>query len=105
MYLNYDNPKNAMKIVNEKKFYEKTLSNMNDAICLILQYAKFSSGDFYFVTVQTQICDFDDKFFSLSKKECNKFKDLLVRQLCKLMQFNECVPLLVSANRLTIGLP
>ena len=105
MELINDNPKSAMKMRNEKKFYEKTLSNMNDAICLILQYAKFSLEDFYFVTVQTQICDFDDKFFSLSKKEYNKFKDLLVRQLCNLKQFNECVPLLMSANRLTIGLP
>ena len=64
----------------------------------MLSNEEFYSGNFYFVTVQTQICDFDDKFFSLSKKEYNKFKDLLVRQLCKLMQFNECVPLLVSTN-------
>ena len=53
-----------MKMRNEKKTYEKTLSNMNDAICLE-QNEEFYSGNFYFVTMPTQICDFDDKFFFL----------------------------------------
>ena len=37
-------------------------------------------------------------FFSLIKREWNEFKELLVRQLCKVKQYNECVPLPVSAN-------
>ena len=37
MELIHNNPKNAMKMRNEKKTYEKTLSNMNDAICLVMK--------------------------------------------------------------------
>ena len=36
MELIHNNPKSAMKMRNEKKIYEKTLSNMNDAICLVM---------------------------------------------------------------------
>ena len=71
----------------------------------MLSNEEFYSGNVYFVTMLTQICDFDNKiFFSLIKKEWNEFKDLLVRQLCKLQQYNECVPLLVSVHRLAICL-
>ena len=63
----------------------------------MLSNEEFYSGNVYFVTMLTQICDFDNKiFFSLIKKEWNEFKDLLVRQLCKLKQFNVCVSPCVS---------
>ena len=37
MELIHDYPKSAMKMRNEKKIYVKTLSNMNDAICLVMK--------------------------------------------------------------------
>ena len=38
---------------------------------------EFYSGNFYFVTVTTQISDFDGNFFfSLTKRERNEFKAL-----------------------------
>ena len=63
----------------------------------MLSNEEFYSGNFYFVTLKTDL-------FFLIKKECNEFKGLLTRQLSKLKNFNESVPLLVSANRLTICL-
>ena len=64
----------------------------------MLSNEEFYSGNFYFVTVPTKFVILTTNFFSLTKKECNEFKDLLVRQLCNLKKFNECVPLLVSTN-------
>ena len=56
-----------------KKCYKKTLSNMNDAICLVMNSIQeiFTLWlcQHKFVTLRTN-------FFSLIKKECNEFKDL-----------------------------
>ena len=83
-----------MKIVNEKKFYEKTLSNINDAICLVM---KNSVQEIFTLWLcQHKFVTLTTNFFSLIKKECNEFKDLLVRQLCKLKQFNLCASPCVS---------
>ena len=56
MELIHDYPKSAMKMRNEKKTYEKTLSNMNDAICLVMKNS-ILFREFLF-------CDFEDIFFS-----------------------------------------
>ena len=37
MEIIHENPKNSRNMRNEKKFYDKTPSNMHDAICLVMK--------------------------------------------------------------------
>lgn len=75
-------------------FNAKTPSNKNDAICLVMKNSILFRNFILWLW----------RHYLVSLKECNEFKNILTRQLCNLKYFNECVPLLVSASRLTIGL-
>ena len=72
----HENPKNSRKMRNEKKFYDKTPSNMHDAICLVMK----NSIQEIFTLCQHKIVTLMTNFYSLINKECNDFKDILARQ-------------------------
>ena len=66
MYLNLDGINTWLsKECYENEKWEKNLceNTIKYEWCNMLSNEEFYSGNFYFVTMPTQICDFDDKFF------------------------------------------